>query len=220
MTESSKARADVEALAGRLADQSVEVRGSSVTALIVAAEAGQNIGAAVPALGSALDDTDMGVRKEAIWALYCAARAGVDLGGALAPLEACLEDENHSVRGNAAIGVARHYLNAGRSDDANTLLEREPFGAAWAFADHCCRTGDKEPLKAIARTIQGGLLPRCQGIRRGIATAINNASGQEPDGSLAIQAIQEVLHENPDDPIWYSKISGIFMALHQLRRRS
>ena len=124
MTGNSETQADIEALAGRLTDARAQIRGESATALIRAADAGQNIAAAVPALGSTLDDGNLGVRKEAIWALYCAARAGVDLGVALAPLEACLDDENRSVRGNAAIGVARHYLNAGRVDDATALLLR------------------------------------------------------------------------------------------------
>ena len=202
-----------------LGNEVSRVRIRAATTLIEVAELGYGTEAALPALASALVDTDLQVRKECIWALYCAARNGTDLGDALASLEQCLEDKDGSVRGNSAIGVGRHYLNVGREVDALALLEKETFGAAWAFADHCCMTGDKEPLKRIVRTLQPGFGARDQGIRRGIATAIHNAADKKPDGSRAVQAVQEVLSELPDEPIAQSAVGGIFMALRQLQRR-
>ncbi len=209
----------LECVGSCLGDEGARIRIRAATTLIEVAELGYETEAALPALAAALVDGELQLRKESIWALYCAARNGTDLGDALAPLEQCLVDPDSSVRGNAAIGVGRHYLNAGRLVDALALLEKETFGAAWAFADHCCMTGDKEPLKRIVRTLQPGFGARDQGIRRGIATAIHNAADKKPDGSRAVQAVQEVLSELPDEPIAQSAVGGIFMALRQLQRR-
>ena len=210
----------LKAVGEHLGHDEVQVQRRAATTFIEAANSGHDTAAGLTALAAAAAAGDLSVRKEAIWALYCAARNGTDLGKALGPLEECLEDADGSVAGNAAIGVALHYLNAQRVDDASTLLERHPFGAAWAFADHACKSGQAESLKEIIRSIQGGLGARDQGVRRGIATAIDNASKLEPDGSRALAAVQEVLAElDPDDAVGYSAISGIFMALRQLQRR-
>jgi hypothetical protein len=189
----------VQAVGEHLGHDKAQVQRRAATTLIEAANSGHDTADALPALAVAATAGDLSVRKEAIWALYCAARNGTDLGDALGPLEECLQDADGSVAGNAAIGVALHYLNAQRLDEARTFLE---------------------PLKEIIRTIKGGIGARDQGLRRGIATAIDNASGLEPDGSRALAAVQEVLAEiDPDDAAGHAAISGIFMALRQLQRR-
>ena len=126
---------------------------------------------------------------------------------------------NGPVASSASMAVARYYLQVERHDDVRAMLEADslaPFGASWAFADLCCASGETDELAKIVRSIRSGIGARSQAIREGIAGFIDYAEGREPDGSLALQVIQQVLAATKD-PVAEAAIQGIYFQLQRLK---
>ncbi len=205
------------ALVAGLSDEEPEVRALASSLLSSLAESGQDVSPAIAALAKATSDEQEEVRKDALGALYGAARQGIDIAEALPALEQCMKEFfNGPVKNRAAVAAARHYLQVGRQDVVRDMLETDSFGAAWAVTDHCCASGETDELARIVRSLRPGIGARDQGIRQGIAGSINYAEGRKPDGSIALQVIQQVLDANQDTPA-EAAIQGIYFQLQKLK---
>ena len=206
--------AAVPALTDALQDAEGAVRFKAAYALVSIAEHGGDITPAIPALAGALADESEDLRRETVWALYCLAYEGRDIDAAAAALVGCLKDSNRSVRGNGAIGLTLHYLNTGRVQEAQELLEygdgAVQFGAAWGHTDHYRKQQAKAELQALIRRIRPGILD--VSIRDGLVGSLDWARERGEDISFALSVIYELLADAKDS-LEQAPLYGILMKL-------